>query len=85
MSFELKLRKKFSDVPPDADLTSYEFALALDKRDQLSFLRDEFHYPKMKDLPISKQYFASQTFKKLRFKKIESDFPYCSRAVLCES
>ncbi|VDD84885.1 unnamed protein product [Enterobius vermicularis] len=53
MSFELRLRKKFSDVPPDADLTSYEFALALDKRDQLSFLRDEFHYPKMKDLPIN--------------------------------
>uniref|UniRef100_A0A0N5AWH2 Kynureninase n=1 Tax=Syphacia muris TaxID=451379 RepID=A0A0N5AWH2_9BILA len=33
--------------------TSYEFALALDKQDKLRNLRDEFYYPKMKDIPVA--------------------------------
>ncbi|VDN50759.1 unnamed protein product [Dracunculus medinensis] len=34
-----------------SDIASYEFSLALDEDDSLKFLRNEFHYPKMKSLP----------------------------------
>ena len=33
------------------DLTSKEFAIAMDTHDPVGYLRDLFHYPKMKDLP----------------------------------
>lgn len=46
-----------------SDIASYEFSLALDEDDSLKFLRNEFHYPKMKSLPygmiISADYLLS--------------------------
>jgi len=36
------------------DITDAGFARLLDERDELKNLREEFHYPKMKDLPLGK-------------------------------
>ena len=35
-------------------ITDAEFARMLDERDELKNLREEFYYPKMKDLPLGK-------------------------------
>lgn len=36
------------------EITDVAFANLLDEQDELKSLRDEFHYPKVKDLPLSK-------------------------------
>lgn len=38
----------------EVDITDAGFARLLDERDELKNLRQEFHYPKMKDLPLGK-------------------------------
>lgn len=38
----------------ELDITDAIFARLLDERDELKNLREEFHYPKMKDLPLGK-------------------------------
>lgn len=38
----------------ELDITDAAFARLLDERDELKNLREEFHYPKMKDLPLGK-------------------------------
>lgn len=38
----------------ELDITDARFARLLDERDELKNLREEFHYPKMKDLPSGK-------------------------------
>lgn len=38
----------------EVDVTDAGFARLLDERDELKNLREEFHYPKMKDLPLGK-------------------------------
>lgn len=38
----------------ELDITGTAFARLLDERDELKNLREEFHYPKMKDLPPGK-------------------------------
>lgn len=38
----------------ELDITDVIFARLLDERDELKNLREEFHYPKMKDLPLGK-------------------------------
>lgn len=38
----------------ELDITDAAFARLLDELDELKNLREEFHYPKMKDLPLGK-------------------------------
>ena len=38
----------------ELDITDAAFARLLDERDELKNLREDFHYPKMKDLPLGK-------------------------------
>lgn len=38
----------------ELNITATAFARLLDERDELKNLREEFHYPKMKDLPPGK-------------------------------
>lgn len=38
----------------EVEITDTEFARLLDEQDELKNLREEFHYPKMKDLPSGK-------------------------------
>ena len=42
------------------EVTDEAFARLLDQQDELRNLRDEFHYPKMKDLPLGKFRIATE-------------------------
>ena len=51
------------------DITDAGFARLLDERDELKNLREEFHYPKMKDLPSGKLKLIN--FETIKVKKLK--------------